>query len=148
MSPALARVKRGGLQTYLRPRCWDPRGSRAMTESARQEGNRCNGLEGHNCSRLSRRRSDLFHHHALCVWQFLGERFDPFECVRGVRRLSSSGRRVVRDSRPPTRSGRACWLRPPRPCCARESLPACSPTPAGGLAVVCARERARSAPHE
>ena len=36
-----------------------------MTESARREANRCNGLEGHNCCRLSRRRSDLFHRHAL-----------------------------------------------------------------------------------
>ncbi len=32
-----------------------------------------NGLEGHICCRLSRRRSDLFHHHALCVLQLLGE---------------------------------------------------------------------------
>jgi hypothetical protein len=35
-----ALVKRGGLQTYLRPRCWSPWGLRAMTESARRAANR------------------------------------------------------------------------------------------------------------
>jgi len=33
-------VKRDGLQTYLRPLHWNPRGSRAMTESARRQANR------------------------------------------------------------------------------------------------------------
>ncbi len=56
--------ERGGLQTYLRPLEWSPRGLRAMTESARREPIDDNGLEGHNCCRLSLRRSDLFCRHA------------------------------------------------------------------------------------
>jgi len=48
-----------------------------MTESARRQPIDDSGLEGHNCSRLSRRRSDLFHRHARCVLQLLGEFFDP-----------------------------------------------------------------------
>ena len=41
-----------------------------MTESARREANRCNGLEGHNCCRPSLRRSDLFSRQSDSV-QFL-----------------------------------------------------------------------------
>jgi hypothetical protein len=52
-----------------------------MTESARREPIVDSGLKGHNCCRLSRRRSDLFHHHALCVVQLLVRGAIRRECL-------------------------------------------------------------------
>jgi hypothetical protein len=109
-----------------------------MTESARREANRCHGLEGHNCYRLYRRRSDLFHHHALCVRQFLGEGFDSFESsamLDGCRH-QPVGSRVTPDR--PHDPGELvgdgdCSL-------VVHVSRACSPTPAAGLAAPCARE--------